>query len=307
MARVTELGSDSRVPFRSTAFHAAGSVLDALLAPLLALRRKHRIAAASLEAAGLPVEGAYATDVRRVRTLRRHRRLRHELRRRGPAAVSVRWEGIERLTAARTAGRGVLLVTTHGGPRDALPAALLRAGIIPLHVRQAAPPAWTPPSRSAVFDPAAPASERARALVVALRALRLGDVVRITFEGHARRAPSGEHGARLGGLAVPTGGGAAALARLSGSPAFPIVASVGFFGRVRAAVGPAVEGSASPRDAAAFEEEFKVRMHDAFQRLLEAEPAARFERVRWAVRIGTWRRPRGAHVPAAPVGAEADE
>jgi hypothetical protein len=101
---------------------------------------------------------------------------------------------------------------------------------------------------------------------------------------------------------VPAGGGAATLARLSGARVLPVVASVGFGGRVRAAVAPAVEVAAPRAHAAAFEEELEARVHEAFERLLDADPAARFERLRWAVRIGTWR---SARDPAVPAPAEA--
>jgi hypothetical protein len=298
---VDGVARESRTSLRSVAHHAAGSLADAIVAPFLALGPRHRIAAATMRAAGLPVHGAYAVDVRRVRTLRRHRRLRHVLRRRGPSAVAVRWEGLERLRAAIRDGRGAILVSTHGGPRDALPAALLSAGVLPLQVRHAPPPSWMPPSRTVVFDPRGPASERARTLVVALRALRGGDVVRITFEGHGGTRAHQVDGAHVGRLPIPAGGGAAALARLSGAPAFPVVASVGILGRVRVAVGPAVEVATPPSRADDFDAEFKERMHDAIGRLVEHDPAARFERLRWAVRIGTWGRPRlRAGVDATP-------
>jgi hypothetical protein len=302
---VTGLGSDAGGSLRSAALHAAGSAFDAIVAPFAALRRKHRVAAATLRAAGLPLRRAYAIDVRRVRALRRHRRLRRALRRRGPSAIAVRWEGLERLTEAVRAGRGAILVSTHGGPRDAIPAALLRAGIVPLQVRQADPPPWAPASRAVVFDARGPASERARALVTALAALRGGDVVRITLEGHARRRARAEHRARLGRLEVPAGGGAAALARLSGAPVLPIVASVGFAGRVRVVVGAAIAPTSSPRDAAAFDAEMKERVHEAFERLFAHDPAARFERLRWAVEIGTWGRPRLPVASATPAEAVA--
>jgi hypothetical protein len=282
--------SPPRRLLRACAF-AAGSAVDALVAPFAALRGKHRVARAALEAAGLPTRGAYAADVRRVRARRRHRRLRGLLLRGGPGALAgaVSVDGFERLRDALAAGRGAILVSTHGGPPEAIPAALRLLGIDAFELREAAPPPWDPPMRAAVFPNRSAPSARATGLVACLAELRRGGAVRLALEGHARRSMRARHDARIGALAVPAGGGAAALARLSRAPAFPVVASVGPLGRTRVALGEAIaprapEGAGpEARDAA-----FVEAAHAGFERLLEADPAGRLERLLWTVEIRAW-------------------
>jgi hypothetical protein len=282
---------------RAAAF-GAGSALDALVAPAAALRRKHRVARAAFEAAGLPAAGAFAADARRVRVRRRQRRLRGRLLRAGPAALrgAATVEGVERLREALAAGRGAILVTTHGGPPEAVPAALRLSGVDAFELREARPPPWDPPLRAAVIPNRASAADRATGLVACLRELRRGGAVRLALEGHARRSLRFEHGARIGALRLPAAGGAATLARLSGAPAFAVVGSVGPLGRVRVAVGEAIVPDApAGAPASAWESAFVERAHEAFERLLEGDPAARLERLLWAIDIRGW----GGRRPAA--------
>jgi hypothetical protein len=275
----------------TAAFFAAGSAIDAVVAPVAALRKKHRVAREAFAAAGLPTGGAYAADVRRVRVRRRQRRLRRLLLARGPSVLAgrARVTGIERLREALAAGRGAILVSTHGGPPEAVPAALRLEGIDAFELREAAPPAWDPPMRVAVVPNRSSAPDRTTGLVACLAELRRGGAVRLSFEGHGRRSLHFLHGARIGDLPVPAGGGAGSLARLSGAPAFPVVARVGALGRTRVVVGePIAPALPAGAPAAAWEAAFVEGANAEFERLLADDPAARLERLLWAIDIRGW-------------------
>jgi hypothetical protein len=281
----------------------AASAVDALVAPVAALRRKHRVARAAFAEAGLPLAGGYAADVRRVRARRRQRRMRLRLFSRGPQVLSGSVEvlGIERLRETLAAGRGAILVSTHGGPPEAIPAALRLHGIDAFELREAQAPPWDPPMRVAVLPNRSGAPARTTVLLACLAELRRGGAVRLTLEGHGRRSLHFQHGARIGDLPIPAGGGAGTLARLSGAPAFPVVAAVGAFGRTRVVVGESVVPTLpAGAPAARWEAAFVERANAEFERLLEHDPAARLERLLWAIDIRGW----GGRPAPAPASRE---
>ncbi len=270
-ARRAAARSDRPRPARTVAF-LGGAVLDALLAPVLAFLPKYRPSREAMVAAGLADRSRFGLAVARVRRRRLDRRQRHRLRERGPIDLqgALEIEGLERLAPSRAAGRGTLLVSTHGMPQDVVPAALRLRGFESFDVRLVPPPPWTPPLAHRLVD-VDPSPERRTALLVDVRAaLRSGGVVRIPLEGFG--VPSERPG---------TSAGAAALARLERVPAFPVVASISPLGRVRVTIGEGVPPAATRADDATF----LAALEAAFARLLAADPIARLERATMIARL----------------------
>lgn len=256
---------------RTTTF-LGGAVVDAIVTPLLALAPRHRPSPEAADAAGLAHRSPYALAVARVRRRRLERRCRHRLRDRGPADLrgAVVLVGAEHLASARAMGRGTLLVSTHGGPQDVVPAALRLHDVDLFDVRLVPPPPWTPPLAHRLVDVEPDPARRAALLVDVRAALRAGGVVRLPLEGFG--VPS----ARPGSSAC-----AAALARLERIPAFPVVACVSSSGRVRVEIGDGIAPAATRAD----DEAFVAALDAAFARLLADDPIARLERATMIARL----------------------
>jgi hypothetical protein len=274
-----------------TLYFAAGSVADAVIAPFaVVFRRRDRVARDALAAAGRSPRGAFRLDVARVALRRRQRRFGLRMRRLGPddLACALSLRGVEGLRTAVAAGRGVIVLLTHGGPEFGVAAAMRRLSIDFLGVRaseEVLP--WSPPLRMVRFEPTDPARARARVLLACRSELRQGGVVGLTLEGFSSRARVAA--GSTGGSPVRGGGGAGALARRLGAAVVPATARVGSDGVLSVAFAPPLalpDPSIVGDDA--FDAEVGAQANAAFERLLEDAPALRFERLVWARRIESW-------------------
>jgi hypothetical protein len=255
-----------------------GAVWDAITAAPGLLGPRHRVAGRVLTEAGMPTGGAVRFDAALLCRRRRHRRFRRWLRRNPPelAARAMRVDGAPALLAAARAGRGAIVVTSHGGPQDAASLTFRALGLDVLEMRVARAQDWDPPPRIIALSRDPSTGDGGRWLVAGLREVRAGGVLRIPIDGFS---PSRRASVRVMGVSVPAAGGMASLARLAAAPVFPMTCVLPPLGRLHVRIGPALALPPVDGDAAAWEQHFLDSSHAAIDALLEGRELEQIARV----------------------------
>jgi len=182
----------------------------------------------------------------------------------------IRWRGLEFLERLRAEGKPAILLTWHTGPHQAVFAALARLQE-PVGFVGAELPDFQTPERWQVFNSAAQGTAPTAAIRRALSSLRGGGLVVVSGDG--RHGTSAVEVTCLGRL-MTRRTGAAALARLTGAPVFPVVASWRFGGgRLDVTVHEALAIPPHCPDAASFDRAVVTAAARWYESYIECHPA----------------------------------